>query len=301
MKSKSTKYTVCKAILTVALLAGWCVPASAQLDPLGAQYFNNQYLGNPALAGYGQGLKINAGYRQQWSKIPGSPELQNVTLDYGFNKVGLGLNILNDKTGLQRQSRVVGTYAYHLPINETNQLHFGVSVGFMNQRVDQNELYGDRDDILVGRYNDRKTYVDGDFGAAFTSRGLNIQAALPNLKNLFTNDRIRVADVATFYTAASYKFSISEGGDGIGLEPKVAYRGVKGFDNIWDAGAQMTLANEQVMLMALYHSTESATFGIGMDYKRKYLISGIYTTQTSPLTGYSNGNFEINVRMSIGK
>ncbi len=285
----------------VALLSGWSVTASAQLDPLAAQYFNNQYLGNPALAGYTQGLKINAGYRQLWNKIPGAPELQNLTADYGFNKVGLGMNILNDKTGLQRQTRVVGTYAYHLPLNETNQLHFGVSVGFMNQRLDQNDLYGDRDDVLVGRYNDRKTYVDGDFGAAFTSGGLNIQGSLPNMKNLFTNDEIRVADVATFYTAASYKFSITEGAEGIGLEPKVAFRGVKGFDNIWDAGAQFTLANEQVMLMGMYHSSKSATFGLGMDYKRRYLISGMYSTQTSPLSGYSNGNFEINVRLSIGK
>lgn len=296
-----TRYQICKAILTVALLLGWVESANAQLDPLGAQYFNNQYLGNPALAGYEAGFRVNASYRQQWSKIPGSPELQNLSADYGFNKVGLGLNILNDKTGLQRQTRVVGTYAYHLPLNESNFLHFGVSVGFMNQRIDQSDLYGDRDDILVGRYNDRKTYIDGDFGAAYTSGGLNLQASLPNLKNMFTNDQIRVADVATFYTAASYQFDITEGAEGIGLEPKVAYRGVKGFDNIWDAGAQLTLANRQVMLMGMYHSSESATFGIGMDYKRRYLVSGMYTTQTSPLTGYSNGNFEINVRLSIGK
>jgi len=296
------KFTVLNCLLTALYISiGSVTITKAQLAPLGAQYFNNQYLGNPAFAGAEQGVKINAGYRQQWSKIPGSPELQNLTADYGSEKVGLGLTIVNNKAGLQRELRAVGTYAYHLPLNEVDHLHFGISFGFMNQRLQQEDIYGDPGDILVNQYNARKTYVDGDFGAAYTSRGLNIQAALPNLKSVFKKDNIKVADVATFYTAASYKFSLSEDLDGVGLEPKVAYRGVKGFDNIWDAGGQVTFSDEQIMLTGLYHSTESATFGIGMDYKRKYLISGMYTTQTSPLTGYSNGMFELNVRLHLSK
>jgi hypothetical protein len=81
----------------------------------------------------------------------------------------------------------------------------------------------------------------------------------------------------------------------------VAYRGVKGFDNIWDAGVQMGIADKQVYLLAMYHSTENATFGLGMDYKKKYLISGSYTTQTSALSTYTNGSFELNLRLSLGK
>lgn len=297
------RINICHVLAGLTALASITLTqqASAQLTPLGAQYFNNQYLGNPALAGADQGFKMNAAYRQQWSKIQGAPELQNLSAEYGFNKVGLGLNILNDKAGLERQTRVVGTYAYHLMVTEGKTLHFGVSFGFMNQRLDEEALYGDGNDVLVGDYNGRKTYIDGDFGAAFTSGGLNIQAALPNLKTFFKKDNIKVADVATFYSAVSYKIPLSEGGEGMGVEPKVAFRGVKGFDHIWDAGAEFTLANRQVMLMGMYHSSESATFGLGMNYKQKYLIGGMYTTQTSPLSGYTNGTFELNLRVSIGK
>ena len=274
----------------------------AQLNPLSAQYYTNQYLINPAFAGAGQGIKVNGAYRKLWSNVPGSPLTQNLTVDYGFNKVGLGLTVNNESAGLQRQTRVVGSYAYHLQLNENNhQLHFGVSLGFMSQRLENADIYGNPNDPSVGQYNDRKTYLDGDFGVAYTSDKLNIQAAVPNLKSVLKKDVIKLADVATFYTAVSYKIGISEGIEGMDIEPKVAYRGVKGFDNIWDAGAQMGIANKQVFLLVMYHSTENATFGLGMDYKKKYLVSGTYTTQTSALSAYTNGSFELNLRLNLSK
>nr|WP_121270718.1 PorP/SprF family type IX secretion system membrane protein [Pedobacter schmidteae] len=288
--------------LLLLVLTGAGNVVKAQLNPLSAQYYTNQYLINPALAGADEGLKLNGAYRKLWSNVPGSPLTQNLTADYGFKKVGIGLTVNNESAGLQRQTRVVGSYAYHLPLSENgHQLHFGVSLGFMSQRLENADIYGNPNDPMVGQYNDRKTYLDGDFGIAYTSGKFNLQASIPNLKSVLKKDVIKLADVATFYTAASYKIGISEGIEGMDIEPKVAYRGVKGFDNIWDAGAQMSIANKQVFLLAMYHSTENATFGLGMDYKKKYLISGTYTTQTSALSAYTNGSFELNLRWNLSK
>ncbi len=234
--------------------------------------------------------------------MPGSPLTQNLTADYGFNKVGLGLTVNNESAGLQRQTRVVGSYAYHLKLNNNNhQLHFGISLGFMSQRLENADIYGNPNDPTVEQYNDRKTYPDGDFGVAYTSDKLNIQAAIPNLKSVLKKAEIKLADVATFYTAVSYKIGISKGAQEMDVEPKIAYRGVKGFDNIWDAGVQFGIANKQVFLLAMYHSTRNAIFGLGMDFKKKYLISGIYTTQTSALSTYANGSFELNLRLNLSK
>lgn len=284
------------------LLAVW-IPATsvhAQLNPLSSQYYTNRYVINPAFAGANNGLRINGAYRKLWDNVPGAPVTQNLTADYGFGKVGVGLNMSNESAGLQRQTRIVGSYAYHLPLNANNQqLHFGLSVGFMNQRLENADIYGNPNDPMVGLYNDRKTYLDGDFGIAYTSDKLSIEGSLPNLKSFFKKDVIKLADVATFYSAISYKITLSEGMEGIALEPKVAYRGVKGFDNIFDLSAQAWIANKQVFLMGVYHSSENATFGIGVDFKRKYLISGMYTTQTSALSAYTNGSFELNLRLSV--
>ncbi|MDR6782291.1 type IX secretion system PorP/SprF family membrane protein [Pedobacter africanus] len=294
--------TIYKTLVLIMLSIVCTISVKAQLSPLSSQYYINQYLINPAFAGAGEGLKLNAAYRKLWSNVPGSPLTQNLTADYGFNKVGLGLTINNESAGLQRQTRVLGSYAYHLKLNDnSHQLHFGVSLGFMSQRLENADIYGNPNDPTVGQYNSRKTYLDGDFGVAYTSDQLNIQAAIPNLKSVLKKDVIKLADVATFYTAVSYKIGISEGAEVMDVEPKVAYRGVKGFDNIWDAGAQFGIANKQVFLLAMYHSTENATFGLGMDFRKKYLISGTYTTQSSALSSYTNGSFELNLRLNLSK
>lgn len=294
--------TIYKTLVLITISVISTTSVKAQLNPLSSQYYTNQYLVNPAFAGVDGGLKLNGAYRKLWSNVPGSPLTQNLTADYGFNKVGLGLTVNNESAGLQRQTRVVGSYAYHLKLNDNNhQLHFGVSLGLMSQRLENADIYGNPNDPTVGQYNDRKTYLDGDFGVAYTSDQLNIQAAIPNLKSVLKKDVIKLADVATFYTAVSYKIGISEGVQGMDIEPKVAYRGLKGFDNIWDAGAQFGIANKQVFLLAMYHSTRNATFGLGMDFRKKYLISGIYTTQTSALSSHTNGSFELNLRLNLSK
>lgn len=291
-----------KTLLLVALSTTSVLSVKAQLNPLSAQYFSNPYLINPAFAGQVEGGRINGVYRKLWNNVPGSPITQNLTADYGFNKVGVGITFDNQSVGLQRQTRIVGSYAYHLKLNQAgSRLNFGVSLGILSQRLENSDIYGNPNDPLVGQYNDRKSYLDGDFGVAYTSDNLTIQASLPNLKRVFKKDQIKLADVATFYSAISYKINVSEGLDGVGIEPTVALRGVKGFDNIWDAGAQLDIANKQAFLLGMYHSTENATFGLGMDFQRKYMISGTYTTQTSALSGYTNGSFELNLRLSLGR
>lgn len=275
---------------------------NAQLNPLSSQYYINQYLINPAFAGADHGLKINGAYRKLWSNVENAPLTQNLTADYGFGKSGVGITVNRESEGLQRQTRLVGSYAYHLKLNSNNQqLHFGMSVGFQKNSLEVSDLHGNPIDPLVRKYNARDTYWDGDFGVAYTSDKLNVEAAIPNLKSVLKKDVIDLADVPTFYSALSYKVKLNGVTEGLDAEPKVAFRGVKGHDNIWDAGAQFGINNKQVIAMVMYHSTQNATFGLGLDYLKKYMISGTYTTQTSALSNYTNGSFELNLRLNLSK
>jgi len=273
----------------------------AQLGPLAAQYFQKPYLANPAMAGVNQGLEVSLGYRSQWSKIPGAPEQQAITLAYGKNRTGWGVNLYLDKTGLQRQLRALASYAYHLPLSTEQALHFGLSVGISQQRLSLEDIQGRPDDLSAQRYNDRDAYLDGDFGIAYTYNGFRVEAALPNLDRLLRSKRENgMVDIATFYAAAGYKFGLTTD-QNMQLEPKVAYRGVKGFDSVVDAGAAFWFEDGQLMLSGLYHSSKSATFGLGMDLKKKYRVLATYTTQTSALSNYTNGSFELGLGIHLGK
>lgn len=284
------------AIFALLVIVG--AQAKAQLNPLAAQYFNNEYLINPAYAGKQEGLNLNAAYRKLWNGIPGAPLTQNITADYGFKRVGIGINVNNESSGLLRQTRVVGSYAYRLPLGKGNkQLNFGISLGMMNQNIENSDINGNPNDITVGEYNGQRTYFDGDFGVAYTSNKWNLQAAIPNLKNFLERDLRNVADLVTFYSAISYKFKLKE----MEIEPKAAFRGVRNYDNMFDLGTQVAFSDRKLLFLAMYHSNESATFGLGLDFLKKYMVSGMYTTQTAALSSYTNGSFELNLRINFGK
>jgi len=277
--------------------------ANAQILPLNAQYFQNKYLVNPSMAGVNEGFNINGSFRKQWSNIPGAPITQSVTLDQQVNKVGWGVNIYNEKSGGIQRTKAVGTFAYHLPLNgEDQKLNFGVSFGASQDKLDLSSIRNiDFNDPSIARFNDRGYYLDGDFGVSYTSNGLNIEGAVPNMRSVFRNDDLSFADKPTFYSAISYKFALGTGLNGITLEPKGVFRGIKNYDNLWDAGINANFANDKLYVMAMYHNTENATVGFGMNYKSTLYFMAYYNTATSAISGYTDGDFEINVRVNIGK
>ena len=297
------KFMEMKRYILALLVSGVAFgTANAQLAPLGAMYYHNQYLNNPAFAGSGEGLEVDLGYRQQWSTIPGSPKVQLLTGSYAMTpRAGLGLNVYNDQTGLFKRTRVMGSYAYHLPVSSKNdRLSFGISLGYMDEMVDQGLMDGDPNDAATANFNQRQQYVDGDFGVAYTSGKLSLQAAMPNLRNTlgFSRDGEQVVNEARFFAAASYRIRLSES-DGMGLEPKVAFRGIKGLDNIFDVGANFTFAEDKIGLMAMYHSTESTSFGLSAKVSKTFNILGLYSSNTGAMAGQTNGSFELNLKINL--
>lgn len=288
--------------LLLIILVSNTQQSKAQLDPMSSIYFQNQYLVNPAMAGQDQILKLNLGFRKLAGSTPGTPVSQSFTGDYGLSdKVGLGVKIYNDKAGLLQRTSAMGTYAYHIPLGADNQkLSFGLSMGIMNERIDNAEVNGDAGDEVIGRFNQREIFVDGDFGGAYTSNGLTVQGALPNLKTYFKRDaNTYTVDRSVFYTAISYKFYPDMSSSGLEVEPKVAFRGVKGYDNIVDMGANVAISNGALNVMAIYHSSQSATFGMGINYKNAFTFTGMYTTEMGQVSSISTGNFEVALSINI--
>jgi type IX secretion system PorP/SprF family membrane protein len=253
------------------------------------------------MAGLATGLTLNAAFKTQWAGVEGAPKIQYLTGDYGFasNKVGLGLLFYNETAGAINRTRATITYAYHLPLNgATNFLDFGLSAGIMNESVDFNKVKGDLDDDVLNSFNDRKLYLDGDFGAAYRSDNLTLQAALPNLKRFFKRDILRnVVDRSTYFIAAGYRFTTDKLINSI--EPKLVYRGVQNYNGIFDAGVNVQLLDSKLMVNGIYHSTNSLTAGFGTHYKNQFSLLFQYTTNTSKMLNYSNGEFELGLKYSI--
>jgi type IX secretion system PorP/SprF family membrane protein len=270
-------------------------------EPLAAQYFIAQYMANPAMAGIDTGLHVYLAYQRQWSDVPGAPEAKALSADYMLGKrVGLGMNIYNDEAGLLNNTKVAFTYAYHLPLSTEgpSALHFGLSAAFIARRLDTKAVNGDLSDDNIYAFNRRDNYFESDFGMAFTRYGLTLQAALPNLVSAVENKAVdEGVNRPLFFTAAAYRFDLGEQFSSI--EPKVCFRGIKGYDNIVDIGANATFLHSQLNVFGMYHTSKSISMGAGVNYKSVAGLQLSYTSQTGGLSTYTNGTFELDLVVNL--
>lgn len=299
--------TRCIYFALIMLLTGNCMAQSlgngqALLEPSGTQYFQNQYLGNSAMAGIDSGLHLNAAYRKQWSGMEGAPVTKFFTADYAMgNRVGLGVNIFNDEAGLINRTRAALTYAYHLPLSHDGKtLHLGLSLAMNLQRLDYKLVDGEINDPSIGAFNRRDDYFEGEFGMAYTHKGLTLQAALPNIRSLVSGENKGVNGGGIFFSAAAYKFSMEEGTIS-SVEPKLCYRGIRGYDNILDIGVNVAFLKNVANLMAVYHTSNSFTAGIGVNIMKTVMIQAMYTVQTGGVKTYADGTYEIGATVNLFK
>lgn len=273
--------------------------SDAVSDPFESQYFINRYLGNPAMAGLDSTLTLNAAYRKQFSDLPGAPVTEAFSADYNPGKrVGLGLIAYNDKAGLISRSRFALTYAYHLPVGlYGQQLHFGISAAFAHANLDPKDIVGDQNDPAITDFNGRKDAFEVDYGMAYTGEHITLQASLSNLISFMKKFNNSIAEVPTVYAAAAYKFIFN--GVVNSLEPQVSVLGVKNYNSLVNGGVNLVMFHQILNISGIIHGSGSFSAGIGLNYKNIIHIQGSYLSQTSGLRNYTDGNYEIDLGISL--
>ncbi len=297
------QYINIKSLFRVSLLSMVLVccamMSKAQLYPLQTMYFQNQYLYNPALAGMDSKFNLNLDYRQQWSDFPGTPKTGSVSADFQpTDKVGLGLIVSQDQYGLIKQTMAKVSYAYHVPLNGSDEhLNFGLSLGINNSRINYGDVIGDQTDAAISQYNQAKPYFDGDLGIAYTSSGFSIGGSIPNLRENFFkkgDDRFD-SDALLFMALASYKISFVGGDKDFVVEPLAAYRVVHGYTDIFDAGVNLDMKNTGIYFQGVYQTSKSMNVGFGYD-GGSYALNFSYNYETGQIANYTNGAFEVGLK-----
>ena len=269
---------------------------SAQINPLGSQFFQNKYLANAAMAGIDQGFNANFGYREQWGKIAGSPRSTSATTEYRANNVGVGLNFYSDQAGLLNNTILKGTFAYHLPVGANEQeIHFGFSVGLNRLQFNNQDIVAAPNDPVAQDFNERAAAFDGDFGFAYTNQKFTLEGSFNNIRNQVQNSTKGDVDYNTFFTAISYEFELTDWK----LSPKASYRGVNNYKNILDLALELKTISEDFGAIGIYHTNNSLSLGLSYQHKKQWELMSFYNTATKPLENYTNGSFEIGLRVNI--
>lgn len=135
--SKKMKSSVKSLFLTLMLLLLCKVSSFAQQEAMFSQYMFNGLVINPAYAGSSEVFNASALYRKQWVNVIGAPETYALAMDIPVysKKVGLGLNLYNDRLGILNNFAANGIYSYRI-ILPKGALSMGIQAGVTQINAD---------------------------------------------------------------------------------------------------------------------------------------------------------------------
>ncbi|MEO1258041.1 MAG: type IX secretion system membrane protein PorP/SprF [Bacteroidota bacterium] len=168
-----------------------------QQEPQFTKYMFNTLSFNPAYAGSREYMSIVALHRDQWfgwgngAESDGRPITQTFSIHSPINKaVGLGLNLVNDKSGSRQTTVVNFSYAYRISFG-TGTLSLGLQAGAMNWKADWSDLDFKDAQILDNAFNQGNPgEIMPDFGAGifFYTKRFYAGVSIPHLAQFSLRD-----------------------------------------------------------------------------------------------------------------
>ncbi len=333
-----------KAIITFLLVVFCAGSVHAQQRPYYTQYILNNFIINPALAGIENYWDVKLSHRHQWVGLDGAPVTTYFTIQGPLKKSemtrenalslrpdgenprgktfmedahstdphhGIGLTILNDKTGPLNRFAMYGSYAYHLPLNDRTSFSAGVSLGIQNMSLKRAELdFGTAYpvDPVVGSNSFLNTIKpDVSLGLwLYNARwfaGLSVQQIVP--EKLGFNDGKLGGDSITVLTGkfvphmflqAGYKFMLN---DDISFLPSITAKYINPVPLSVDINAKFQY-RDIIWAGASIRPGDGGAAMIGLNISNTFNIGYSYDFTSSQLNTVSNGTHEILIGFLIG-
>ncbi|TXK73387.1 type IX secretion system membrane protein PorP/SprF [Mesonia sp. HuA40] len=161
---------------------------------------DNMYLIHPSMAGAGLLSKARLTARRQWFDVDDAPTLETLSLNgrLSDSNIGLGGILYNDSNGRFSQQGAYATFAYHLLLSrdrvDLNQLSFGLSVGVLQEKLDESDLIGGTNpsDPNIAGIEQQDSYFNIDFGISYYYleffTHLTVKNLIPQKRDIFAED-----------------------------------------------------------------------------------------------------------------
>jgi type IX secretion system PorP/SprF family membrane protein len=307
----------------------------AQQKPYYTQYILNNYILNPALSGIENYTDVKLSHRQQWTGIDGAPITTYMSIHApigmeqdaerntptSFGKAGtnvrgkiyhddytapnahqgIGMIILNDKTGYINRFSLYGTYAYHKPLGPVTTLSVGFLAGFSNVGIDREKItlpqpgvFDQAIGVLSGEV--KKLLPEIGAGIWLYSKDYFVGASVLNIipgKAKLVSSAKGTYYVPHFFASAGYRFWMNED---ISMLPSVALQFIQPtpvqahfnvklqYQDLAWLGASYRATDQLGGFAAMLGFNVSNTFNIGYAYD---------LSTTSRLRNYTRNTHEI--------
>ena len=321
-----------------------CMQLLAQQRPHYTQYILNNYILNPALSGIENYTDVKISTRDQWVGLNGAPKTTYFSIqapigkgDYRTTSTsfevpgqnprgkfywenytaaephhGIGMTIVNDRTGSFNRFTANATYAYHLGLSPTMNLSAGFSAGITNVSIDRSKQdfsgNGDPYDPATGSSISKelnRIRPDLGFGMWLYSKsyfiGLSAQQIIPQ-KLSFTDDATFISKgrlIPHVFLTAGYRFLV---GEDVNVVPSVMLKYVEGSStNNFQPEMNLKLQyRDQLWLGGSYRYQDGYAGMIGFNVSNTFNVGYAYDITTTALNTVSKGTHEFVVGFMFG-
>jgi type IX secretion system PorP/SprF family membrane protein len=296
---KITHMIIIPLVLLVLLFAG---NASAQQDAMYSQYMFNMMSVNPAYAGSRELLSVTGLARAQWRGIEGAPTSQTLSIDGALRnkKVGLGLNVFNDKIAITNNTGAYGVYAYRLRMRKST-LAMGMQLGIVQYRANLSQAtlsQGSTSDDRAFQANVSTWIPSAGAGIYLSSDRYYIGASLPNLYStqIGKESQVKVNKYDHLFAMAGYVISFNED---FKLKPSVLFKAVKGAPLEWDLNANFWMY-DKLGLGLSYRTGDALVAMVEIQVANNFRVGYAYDYTLTALQRYTTGSHELLLRYEFG-
>ena len=322
--------------LITSLIVLICIQVTAQQQPHYTQYVMNQYILNPALTGIENYTDIRISHRQQWTGLEGAPSTSYLTIhtpigkqDYrttatsfemeGYNPRGsqywqdyeaakphhgIGLQLIDDKTGPLSELSASATYAYHLGISARTSLALGFGVGVKEVRLQSNLLQFNTpvDPAVFGSGMLNSMHPDFTTGVYLYSAdyfaGVSVQQLVPQRVSYAKNQVIANSGELEphVFATAGYRFLA---GEDFNVLPSVMVKYIQPMPAQVDLNIKLQYLNLAWAGIS-YRTQDGYAAMVGYNLSNTVNIGYSYDYTTSKLNAVSGGTHEIMIGFILG-
>ncbi|MDD4149291.1 MAG: type IX secretion system membrane protein PorP/SprF [Bacteroidales bacterium] len=312
--TENWKYNNCKIfsynrklekLLVSIFLIFFAVNISAQQIPLYSQYFENNYIINPGVAGSEKLYSpLRLSVHKQWIGIEETPSTQYVSLHHRLlnDVMGIGGLIFHDSFGPVRMIGIQSSYAYHLKVNNKLRVSFGMNAIFMQyiMRISQDDFF-DYEPVIT-RERTSVTVPDASFGVYAYSKnywaGISVAHVLQSkLKITGTWMDNSNKMVRHYFAMGGYKFSFP-GQYHLEIEPSVLFKFTESTPIQTDVNLKLYINKRFYAGLSVRNGDSFVTmFGFNFD---DYFFGMAYDFTFSDLSTHTVGSQELVFGWNIG-
>ena len=298
--NKLKKMNLSIKLLIVILSAFLCVHSlKAQQESMYSQYMFNLLQINPAYAGNLANDNITVLCRKQWVGTSGSPATASLSWDSRVegSNVGYGLQMYNDRLGIESTSGFQAFYSYRIPFRKSF-LSFGLNAGVLYYRAAFSTVATTQNGDPLFQEDVSNFLPTVGVGALYATEHWYAALSVPALLKTKVNANNSLYTTSAnnhYFLTGGYIFDASES---VKLKPSVLLKAVKGAPLETDLNLNVWLQNI-VGLGVSYRTGDSFVGMFEIQVSPVFRLGYAYDYTISNLQPYSKGTHELMLRYEI--